>query len=182
MHKANIMKFTDGLFLRIAGDVAKRLPGDRVPRNVSSTTPVHAARKADLYDMLVLPNLYGDIVQATSSPGLVGRRGVAAGREHRRRRVAVFEAIHGSAPQLHRAEQKAEPDGGSMLAGVLICSGTSASARPGDSLGRAIASMVADGERRDLRPQGGSRRPDRRRHEGIRRRRAIRSWLAVAHA
>lgn len=98
VHKANIMKFTDGLFLETARQVAKRYEGkivfeDRIVDNMC----MQLVQKPQEYDVLVLPNLYGDIVSDLCA-GLIGGLGVAPG-ANRGDTMAVFEATHGSAPK-----------------------------------------------------------------------------------
>lgn len=98
VHKANIMKFTDGLFLQTAREVAKAYEGkvgfeDRIVDNMC----MQLVQKPEDYDVLVLPNLYGDIVSDLAA-GLVGGLGVAPG-ANIGEGVAVFEPTHGSAPK-----------------------------------------------------------------------------------
>jgi isocitrate dehydrogenase (NADP) (EC 1.1.1.42) len=98
VHKANIMKFTDGLFLQVAREVAKEYEGkvefeDRIVDNMC----MQLVQKPELYDVLVLPNLYGDILSDLCA-GLVGGLGVAPG-ANIGDGIALFEATHGSAPK-----------------------------------------------------------------------------------
>ena len=98
VHKANIMKYTDGLFLEVARDVAKSYEGkvafeDRIVDNMC----MQLVQKPEDYDVLVLPNLYGDILSDLAA-GLVGGLGVAPG-ANIGEGVAVFEPTHGSAPK-----------------------------------------------------------------------------------
>ena len=85
VHKANIMKCTDGLFLRVAGEVAEGYPDIEFEDRIVDNMCMQLVQKPELYDVLVLPNLYGDIVSDLCA-GLVGGLGVAPGRQHRRRR------------------------------------------------------------------------------------------------
>src|SRR6266566_981702 len=99
VHKANIMKLSDGLFLEACTTIAQEYAGrvefeDRIVDNMR----MQLVQKPDLYDVLVLPNLYGDIVSDLAA-GLVGGLGVAPGANIGENGVAVFEAIHGSAPK-----------------------------------------------------------------------------------
>ena len=96
--KANIMKFTDGLFLKVGQEVAKEYAGrveyeERLVDNMC----MQLVQKPELYDVLVLPNLYGDIVSDLCA-GLIGGLGIAPG-ANMGERDAVFEAVHGSAPK-----------------------------------------------------------------------------------
>jgi isocitrate dehydrogenase (NAD+) len=142
IHKANIMKFADGLFLRIAGEVAKDYPEigfeDRIVDNMCMQLVV----KPDLYDVLVAPNLYGDIVSDLVA-GLVGGLGVAPGANIGADGIAMFEAIHGSAPK-YAGLNKVNPMA-LMLAGVLMLRHIG-EREAGDRLERAIASVVAEGK------------------------------------
>ncbi|MEZ0241714.1 MAG: isocitrate/isopropylmalate dehydrogenase family protein [Chloroflexota bacterium] len=117
VHKANIMKLSDGLFLEscrhIAEDYAGRIEfEDRIVDNMC----MQLVQKPDLYDVLVLPNLYGDIVSDLAA-GLVGGLGVAPG-ANIGDAGAVFEPVHGSAPK-HAGQNKANPTA-LILSGVLM--------------------------------------------------------------
>src|SRR5438477_1873247 len=78
VHKANVMKFTDGLFLRVAGEVAREYPDIEFEDRIVDNMCMQLVQKPELYDVLVLPNLYGDIVSDLVA-GLVGGLGVAPG-------------------------------------------------------------------------------------------------------
>ena len=102
--KANIMKFTDGLFYRVAREVAEEYSGkvgdeERLVDNMC----MQLVQKPERYDVLVMPNLYGDILSDLCA-GLVGGLGVAPG-ANIGPDVAVFEPTHGSAPPLQGAKQ-----------------------------------------------------------------------------
>jgi len=117
VHKANIMKLSDGLFLESCRDVAEAYAGrvefeDRIVDNMC----MQLVQKPDLYDVLVLPNLYGDIVSDLAA-GLVGGLGVAPG-ANIGDAGAVFEAVHGSAPK-HAGQNKANPTA-LILSGVMM--------------------------------------------------------------
>ncbi len=117
VHKANIMKFSDGLFLEscrtVAGDYDGRIEfEDRIVDNMC----MQLVQKPELYDVLVLPNLYGDIVSDLCA-GLVGGLGVAPG-ANIGIEASVFEAVHGSAPK-YAGMNKANPTA-LMLSGVLM--------------------------------------------------------------
>jgi len=142
VHKANIMKFADGLFLRIAGEVAKDYPEIAFEDRIVDNMCMQLVVKPDLYDVLVLPNLYGDIVSDLVA-GLVGGLGVAPGANIGEGGIAMFEAIHGSAPK-YAGQNKVNPMA-LMLAGVLMLRHIG-EREAGDRLERAIASVVADGE------------------------------------
>jgi isocitrate dehydrogenase (NAD+) len=117
VHKANIMKFSDGLFLESCRTIAAEYEGkiafeDRIVDNMC----MQLVQKPEMYDVLVLPNLYGDIVSDLCA-GLVGGLGVAPG-ANIGPDVAVFEAVHGSAPK-YAGQNKANPTA-LMLSGVLL--------------------------------------------------------------
>ncbi|MGD0863728.1 MAG: isocitrate/isopropylmalate family dehydrogenase [Candidatus Limnocylindrales bacterium] len=117
VHKANIMKLSDGLFLESCRTVAARYEGrvafeDRIVDNMC----MQLVQKPELYDVLVLPNLYGDIVSDLCA-GLVGGLGVAPG-ANIGTEAAVFEAVHGSAPK-YAGQNRANPTA-LILSGVLL--------------------------------------------------------------
>jgi isocitrate dehydrogenase (NAD+) len=117
VHKANIMKLSDGLFLESCRTVAGEYDGrvefeDRIVDNMC----MQLVQKPDLYDVLVLPNLYGDIVSDLAA-GLVGGLGVAPG-ANIGTQAAVFEPVHGSAPK-YAGQNKANPTA-LILSGVLM--------------------------------------------------------------
>ncbi|HEX6128682.1 MAG TPA: isocitrate/isopropylmalate family dehydrogenase, partial [Candidatus Limnocylindria bacterium] len=117
VHKANIMKLSDGLFLESCQQVAAEYEGrmafeDRIVDNMC----MQLVQKPDLYDVLVLPNLYGDIVSDLAA-GLVGGLGVAPG-ANIGENAAVFEPVHGSAPK-YAGQNKANPTA-LMLSGALM--------------------------------------------------------------
>ena len=117
VHKANIMKLSDGLFLESCRTVAADYDGriefeDRIVDNMC----MQLVQKPDLYDVLVLPNLYGDIVSDLCA-GLVGGLGVAPG-ANIGTEAAVFEPVHGSAPK-YAGLNKANPTA-LILSGVMM--------------------------------------------------------------
>jgi isocitrate dehydrogenase (NAD+) len=142
IHKANIMKFADGLFLRIAGEVARDYPEIQFEDRIVDNMCMQLVVKPDLYDVLVAPNLYGDIVSDLVA-GLVGGLGVAPGANIGENGVAMFEAIHGSAPK-YAGLNKVNPMA-LMLAGVLMLRHIG-EREAGDRLEKAIASVVAEGK------------------------------------
>ncbi len=117
VHKANIMKLSDGLFLESCQQVAADYEGrvafeDRIVDNMC----MQLVQKPELYDVLVLPNLYGDIVSDLAA-GLVGGLGVAPG-ANIGEKAAVFEPVHGSAPK-YAGQNKANPTA-LILSGALM--------------------------------------------------------------
>ncbi len=141
VHKANVMKFTDGLFLRVAGEVAKEYPDIEFEDRIVDNMCMQLVQKPELYDVLVLPNLYGDIVSDLVA-GLAGGLGVAPGANIGENGVAVFEAIHGSAPK-YAGQNKVNPMA-LMLAGALMLRHIG-EREAGDRLERGIAAVVAIG-------------------------------------
>jgi isocitrate dehydrogenase (NAD+) len=97
VHKANILKYSDGLFLESAREVAVDYPEIEFEDRIVDNMCMQLVLKPEQYDVLVLPNLYGDIVSDLCA-GLIGGLGVAAG-ANLGDEVAVFEAVHGSAPK-----------------------------------------------------------------------------------
>lgn len=98
VHKANIMKATDGLYLRIAREVAERYPDIQFEDKIVDAACMGLVQHPEDFDVLVLPNLYGDIVSDLGA-GLVGGLGMAPG-ANIGTDVAIFEATHGSAPDI----------------------------------------------------------------------------------
>ncbi len=95
--KANIMKLTDGLFFEICRKVAQQYPEIEYEERLVDNMCMQLVQKPELYDILLLPNLYGDIISDLCA-GLVGGLGVAPGANFGDE-CAVFEAVHGSAPK-----------------------------------------------------------------------------------
>jgi isocitrate dehydrogenase (NAD+) len=142
VHKANIMKLSDGLFLESCRTVAADYDGkiefeDRIVDNMC----MQLVQKPDLYDVLVLPNLYGDIVSDLCA-GLVGGLGVAPG-ANIGTEAAVFEPVHGSAPK-YAGLNKANPTA-LILSGVLMLRHLG---HPdvAESVERALRDVIAEGE------------------------------------
>jgi isocitrate dehydrogenase (NAD+) len=142
VHKANIMKLSDGLFLESCRTIAAQYEGriefeDRIVDNMC----MQLVQKPDLYDVLVLPNLYGDIVSDLCA-GLVGGLGVAPG-ANIGTEAAVFEPVHGSAPK-YAGQNKANPTA-LILSGVLMLRhlGYPDAA---ERVERALREVIAEGE------------------------------------
>ena len=98
IHKANIMKLTDGLFLRCCREVAQANPGIEYKELIVDNASMQLVMRPETFDLLLMPNLYGDIVSDLAA-GLVGGLGVVPG-ANMGDNHAVFEAVHGSAPDL----------------------------------------------------------------------------------
>jgi isocitrate dehydrogenase (NAD+) len=114
VHKANIMKYTDGLWLDVSREVAKDYPDIEFEDRIVDNMCMQLIQKPELYDVIVLPNLYGDILSDLCA-GLVGGLGVAPG-ANIGEKGAIFEATHGSAPK-YKGLNKVNPV-------ALILSGT----------------------------------------------------------
>jgi isocitrate dehydrogenase (NAD+) len=141
VHKANIMKFTDGLFLQVAQEVARDYPDIEFQDRIVDNMCMQLVQVPEKYDMLVLPNLYGDIVSDLGA-GLVGGLGLAPG-ANMGDEIAVFEATHGSAPK-YAGLNKMNPMA-MLLSGVMMLrhlKEPEAAQRLEDS----IASVIAEGK------------------------------------
>jgi isocitrate dehydrogenase (NAD+) len=142
VHKANIMKLSDGLFLESCQQVAAEYDGrvgfeDRIVDNMC----MQLVQKPEQYDVLVLPNLYGDIVSDLAA-GLVGGLGVAPG-ANIGERAAVFEPVHGSAPK-YAGQNKANPTA-LMLSGALMLRHLDET-DAADRVETAVRSVIAEGK------------------------------------
>jgi isocitrate dehydrogenase (NAD+) len=116
VHKANIMKYTDGLFLEVAREVAKDYPNIEFEDRIVDNMCLQLMQNNEFHDVLVMPNLYGDILSDLCA-GMIGGLGVAPG-ANVGDEYAVFEAIHGSAPK-YAGQNKANPTA-LILSGVLM--------------------------------------------------------------
>jgi len=149
VHKANIMKYSDGLFLKTATQVAEDYPDIEFEERIVDNMCMQLVQKPELYDVLVLPNLYGDIVSDLGA-GIVGGLGVAPG-ANIGPNGAVFEATHGSAPK-YKGQNKVNPTA-VILSGMLMLRhlGETESA---DRLEKAVADVIAEGKNvtYDLKP------------------------------
>src|ERR1700704_3785127 len=140
VHKANIMKFTDGLWLRVAQEVAKDYPDIEFQDRIVDNMCMQLVQVPENYDMLVLPNLYGDIVSDLGA-GLVGGLGLAPG-ANMGDEIAVFEATHGSAPK-YAGQNKMNPMA-MLLSGVMMLRHLKEPAAA-ERLEDSIASVIAEG-------------------------------------
>jgi len=116
IHKANIMKYSDGIFVEVFHEVARDYPNIQAEDKIVDNMCMQLVQKPALYDVLVLPNLYGDIISDLCA-GLVGGLGVAPG-ANIGEDVAVFEATHGSAPK-YKGKNRVNPTA-MILSGVLM--------------------------------------------------------------
>ena len=141
VHKANIMKFSDGLWLEVSRDVAKRYPDIEFEDRIVDNMCMQLIQKPELYDVIVLPNLYGDIISDLCA-GLVGGLGVAPG-ANIGEKGAIFEATHGSAPK-YKGQNKVNPTA-LILSGVLMLRHIDKMAEA-EKLENAAAAVIAEGK------------------------------------
>lgn len=141
VHKANIMKYSDGLFLSVARDVAREYPDIEFEDRIVDNMAMQIVRNPDQFDTIVCPNLYGDILSDLCA-GLIGGLGLAPG-ANIGDNIAVFEAVHGSAPK-YKGQNKVNPMA-LMLSGIMMLNylGEKDTA---DKLERAIAAVIAEGK------------------------------------
>jgi len=141
VHKANIMKYTDGLFLEVARKVATEYTDIEFEDRIVDNMAMQLVQKPELYDVLVCPNLYGDILSDLCA-GLVGGLGLSAsaniGEE-----IAVFEATHGSAPK-YRGLNRVNPSA-LLLAGVMMLDYIGESEKAA-KIERALAGVIREGK------------------------------------
>ena len=150
VHKANIMKHTDGLWLEVSRQVAAENTDVEFEDRIVDNMCMQLVQKPELYDVIVLPNLYGDILSDLCA-GLVGGLGVAPGANFGTD-AAIFEATHGSAPK-YKGLNKVNPTA-MILSGKLMLEHigeTDAAMRLED----AVAAVIARGEKvtYDLKPR-----------------------------
>lgn len=135
--KANIMKYTDGLFLESARKVAKNYPEIEYEEKLIDNMCMQLVQKPEIYDVLVLPNLYGDIISDLCA-GLIGGLGLAPGANYGEG-IAVFEAVHGSAPK-YKGLNKVNPT--AMLLSAKLMLGYLGEIKIAEKLERAIAKVI----------------------------------------
>jgi isocitrate dehydrogenase (NAD+) len=141
VHKANIMKYTDGLWLATAEDVAKEYSDIEFEERIVDNMCMQLVQKPELYDVIVLQNLYGDILSDLGA-GLVGGLGVAPG-ANMGDDVALFEPTHGSAPK-YKGMNKVNPLA-MMLSGVMMLRYLREK-DAADRMEAAIAELIVEGE------------------------------------
>jgi isocitrate dehydrogenase (NAD+) len=149
VHKANIMKFSDGLFLATARRVAEQYTDIEFEDRIVDNMCMQLVQKPELYDVMVLPNLYGDILSDLGA-GLVGGLGVAPGMNVGPE-GAVFEATHGSAPK-YKGQNKVNPTA-LILSGMLMLRHLGET-EAAERLEKAVADVIAEGKdvTYDLKP------------------------------
>ena len=141
IHKANIMKFSDGLFLAIAREVAQEYPDVEFEDRLVDNMTMQLVKRPQQFDVVVAPNLYGDIISDLCA-GLVGGLGVAPG-ANVGDEIAVFEPTHGSAPR-YTGQNKVNPMA-MILSGVMMLHHLG-EVKAADRLEGAIAKVIAEGK------------------------------------
>jgi len=140
VHKANIMKFTDGLYLHVAREVAEENSDVEFDDRIVDNMCMQLVQRPDEYDVLVLPNLYGDIVSDLAA-GMIGGLGMAPGANFGEE-AAIFEPTHGSAPK-YAGQNKVNPMA-MLLSGMLMLRHLDET-EAADRLESAIADVIREG-------------------------------------
>jgi isocitrate dehydrogenase (NAD+) len=135
------MKFSDGLFLAAAREVAKEYSDIEFEDRIVDNLCMQLVKRPQQFDVLVLPNLYGDLVSDLCA-GLVGGLGLAPG-ANLGDKIAIFEATHGSAPK-YKGQNKVNPMS-MMLSGVMMLRYLGET-KAADKLEQAIAKVIAEGK------------------------------------
>jgi isocitrate dehydrogenase (NAD+) len=141
VHKANIMKFSDGLYLRVAREVAAENPDVEFDDRIVDNMCMQLVQRPEEYDVLVLPNLYGDVLSDLCA-GMIGGLGLAPGANYGDD-VAVFEPTHGSAPK-YAGQNKVNPMA-QLLSGMLMLRHLDEQ-EAADNLEQAIAEVIREGK------------------------------------
>ena len=141
VHKANIMKFTDGLYLHVAREVAEQNSDIEFDDRIVDNMCMQLVQRPEEYDVLVLPNLYGDVLSDLCA-GMIGGLGLAPGANFGEG-IAIFEPTHGSAPK-YAGQNKTNPMA-QLLSGMLMLRhlGEDAAA---ENLEAAIAEVIREGK------------------------------------
>lgn len=141
VHKANIMKYSDGLFLEVARGIAKNYSNIEFEDKIVDNMCMQLVQKPELYDVIVLPNLYGDILSDLAA-GLIGGLGIAPG-ANLGEEYAVFEPVHGSAPK-YKGLNKVNPLA-MILSGVMMLRHLG-EVEAADRLENAVSSVIEEGK------------------------------------
>jgi len=152
VHKANIMKFSDGLYLRVAREVAEENGDVEFDDRIVDNMCMQLVQRPEEYDLLVLPNLYGDVLSDLCA-GMIGGLGLAPGANFGEG-IAIFEPTHGSAPK-YAGQNKVNPMA-QMLSGVMMLRHLE-EREAADNLERAIAEVIREGKSvtYDMKPARG---------------------------
>ena len=141
VHKANIMKFTDGLYLHVAREVAEQNSDIEFDDRIVDNMCMQLVQRPEEYDVLVLPNLYGDVLSDLCA-GMIGGLGLAPGANFGEG-IAIFEPTHGSAPK-YAGQNKVNPMA-QMLSGMLMLRHLDEQ-DAADNLEQAIAAVIREGK------------------------------------
>jgi len=141
VHKANIMKLSDGLFLDVARGMAANYPDIEFEDRIVDNMCMQLVQKPELYDVLLCPNLYGDILSDLCA-GLVGGLGVAPG-ANIGEGIAVFEPVHGSAPK-YAGLDKADPT--ALILSAVLMLGHLGETEAAQVLFEAVRQVIGEGE------------------------------------
>lgn len=154
VHKANVLKMTDGLFMKVAQDVARDYPDMQLDNRVIDALCMELVIKPETFDGLLLQNLYGDIVSDLGA-GLVGGLGVAPG-ANIGSDCAMFEAVHGSAPDI-AGKDLANPM--SIILSAVMLLRYIGETQPADRIERALEAVLGEKKHvtRDLGGTAGTR-------------------------
>jgi isocitrate dehydrogenase (NAD+) len=139
--KANIMKYTDGLFFEVCREVAKKYPQIEYEEKLVDNMCMQLVQKPEQYDVLLLPNLYGDIISDLCA-GLIGGLGVAPGANYGDE-YALFEAVHGSAPK-YKGQNKVNPT--ALLLSAKLMLEYLGEVEAAEKLENAIAEVIKEGK------------------------------------
>ncbi len=140
VHKANIMKCTDGLFLSVAQEISREYPQVKFEDRIVDNMCMQLVIKPQLYDVMVMPNLYGDIISDLCA-GLVGGLGVAPG-ANIGQDIAIFEPVHGSAPK-YAGKNKVNPT--AILLSAVLMLRHLGETNVAEKIERALAQVLAQG-------------------------------------
>jgi isocitrate dehydrogenase (NAD+) len=139
--KANVMKYTDGLFFEVCREVAKKYPQIEYEEKLVDNMCMQLVQKPEQYDVLLLPNLYGDIISDLCA-GLIGGLGVAPGANYGDE-YALFEAVHGSAPK-YKGQNKVNPT--ALLLSAKLMLEYLGEVEAAKKLENAIAEVIKEGK------------------------------------
>jgi isocitrate dehydrogenase (NAD+) len=141
VHKANIMKFSDGLYLHVAREVAAENDDIEFDDRIVDNMCMQLVQRPEEYDVLVLPNLYGDVLSDLCA-GMIGGLGLAPGANFGEG-IAIFEPTHGSAPK-YAGQNKVNPMA-QLLSGMLMLRHLD-EGEAADNLEQAIAAVIREGK------------------------------------
>ena len=140
--KANVLKLTDGMFLRVGREIAKEYPEIEFDETIIDALAMHLVREPERFDVIVTQNLYGDIVSDLAA-GLAGSLGIGSGSNYGEDGIAVFEPVHGSAPK-YADKNKVNPCA-EILSGALMLSYLGEKAQS-KRVEKAVSEVIAEGK------------------------------------